>query len=734
MRSGSRHKKGIGITRRIALMSWSVTLLTLLIFAGLVIPQQKRIFQENLESKARGIEVSLHGIAANSVAHEDYSSVIDQCVQLQKGDPTVSFVVLVRNDGFSIVTESSGGRLDNLNSEWCSGPRRPQAHIGPEPLFGSTCFHYSSPFNCFGKEWGWIHIGLSIKAYERDVSEVYLRTTLLALVCGAISLLISVTHARRLVRPIRSLQSVVRQVALGDLSARASIFTGDEVEDLATSFNDMTYTLQRRDQILEGVRFTAREMLGTEDWRESLFPVLAKLGQASECSRAYTFEVEQNKDGQVYCCHHCEWTVSGLAPHKPCPGSEKVAWPGSHPCEWIDKLQRGSVFPAHATSLAPETKQFLGPSLQSVILLPIMVANSLYGVLGFNQCDHEREWSEAEMDSFHAAADMLGAAIEQSRTRAALLEANQNLEQRVLERTSELRAEIKAREEALARLAEAQQLLMDASRKAGMAEVATGVLHNVGNVLNSVNVSVNLISDHLRNSHLGGIGKLSLLFEEHKNDLPGFFASDPRAKKVPGYLQSLARQLQHESSLFHEELASLIKNIEHIKQIVVMQQDYAQAGGVIDTFPINHIIEDAIRITEAGFSHRNIVLKRQFTSAPSVTLDKHKVLQILVNLLRNAQQASDNVVGRIKTIEISVTEIDGKKARIQVRDNGVGISQENLPRVFSHGFTTKRDGHGYGLHMSALSAQEMDGSLQAQSEGPDKGALFTLDLPMTHPS
>ncbi|HEX5747505.1 MAG TPA: ATP-binding protein [Archangium sp.] len=67
--------------------------------------------------------------------------------------------------------------------------------------------------------------------------------------------------------------------------------------------------------------------------------------------------------------------------------------------------------------------------------------------------------------------------------------------------------------------------------------------------------------------------------------------------------------------------------------------------------------------------------------------------------------------------------------RIQVHDNGMGIAPEMLTRIFQYGFTTREEGHGFGLHSSALAAQELGGSLTVHSEGPGHGATFTLELP-----
>jgi signal transduction histidine kinase len=385
---------------------------------------------------------------------------------------------------------------------------------------------------------------------------------------------------------------------------------------------------------------------------------------------------------------------------------------------------------ARTRELSPQKQQLLGPTIQSLILIPVLVQGQWWGFLGFDQCDREREWSDGEKDSFRAAADMIGAAIERQRTRDALLEAKETLEERVVARTWELREQVKAKEKALAQLAETQQLLMDVSRKSGMAEVATGVLHNVGNVLNSVNVSANLVAEQLRHARFNSISRLADLLREHQHDLPRFLVNDPRGQRVPSYLQSLGLHLEQQQTQLVEELRQLVQNVEHIKQIVSMQQNYARVAGIIETLPMASVVEDALRITESGMVRAGISVLREFEPVPPASVDKHRTLQILVNLLRNARQALEADPKPEKQARVRIRRHGTHRVQVQVVDNGVGIRRENLTRIFSHGFTTKKDGHGFGLHLSALAATEMGGSLTVESAGPGLGACFTLELPL----
>jgi PAS domain S-box-containing protein len=288
--------------------------------------------------------------------------------------------------------------------------------------------------------------------------------------------------------------------------------------------------------------------------------------------------------------------------------------------------------------------------------------------------------------------------------------------------------DITERKHAEARLAETHKQLLDTSRQAGMAEVATGVLHNVGNVLNSVNVSATLLTDLVQKSKIDRIARLRDLLAEHEADLAAFFTRDPRGRQVPGYLETLAGHLTRERGELLRELEALRKNIEHIKDIVAMQQSYARVSGVSETVSVSELIEDALSMNTGAFERHQVHLSREYGALPIVTVQKHKVLQILVNLLRNAKHACDDSGKPAKQVTVRVAA-EGGRVRISVIDNGVGIPPENLTRIFAHGFTTRKDGHGFGLHSGALAARELGGSLSAHSDGPGCGATFILDLP-----
>ena len=219
---------------------------------------------------------------------------------------------------------------------------------------------------------------------------------------------------------------------------------------------------------------------------------------------------------------------------------------------------------------------------------------------------------------------------------------------------------------------------MLASRQAGMAEVATGVLHNVGNVLNSVNISAALVRDKVSQSHSVNLDKVLALLHEHEKNLGQFFAADPKGKKLIEYLEAVNRHLGAEKSLVHRELGTLSQNIEHIKEIVTMQQSYAQSSGVLEILEPAELVEDAIRMHAAAYQRHAVNVIREFAQVPPITVDRHKALQILTNLLHNAKYACDEKDPGERQVTARLSLAAPDRIRIEVADNGVGITSENL--------------------------------------------------------
>jgi Na+/proline symporter/signal transduction histidine kinase len=325
--------------------------------------------------------------------------------------------------------------------------------------------------------------------------------------------------------------------------------------------------------------------------------------------------------------------------------------------------------------------------------------------------------------------------VERRRVEEALLRAHDGLEQRVLQRTGELQRtndqleeQIGEREKAQLALILAHRELVNTAHRAGKAEVASSVLHNVGNVLNSVLVSTEIGLDMVERSRVVSLPRAMDLIAEHENDLDHFMTEDPKGRHLPGYLRALGQHLVGERRDLLKELQSLHRNIEHIKSIVRLQQDHAGVTSFIELVSPSDLVEDAIHINADLLARVGIRLVREYEKLPQLRLQRHKILQVLVNLVDNAGHALKLAIDPRLTLRVDT--VPGNGLRFEVADNGVGIAPETMASLFRHGFTTKKDGHGFGLHGGALIAREIGGTLTVRSDGPGCGATFILEVPV----
>jgi len=428
MTTESIQNRGPGITLRTALVSWLVTVSTLLLFVAAVIPQQKRIFLENLLSKASGVTVSLHDVTAGAAVNEDFSSVVDHCNEMLNGDRALDYIVLTKNDGYSLILDRSGWRAEMIaDKTWRPDDRKPVSGIGVVPLFNRRVFHYSQPFDYSGIGWGWIHVGLSLDSYDRNVAAVYRRTGLLAVGCIMLSLLASAFYARRLVRPILNLRSVVWKVAGGDLSARALVDSSDELGNLASSVNSMTQALLQRDKILQSVRFAAQQFLSNSEWNAVADQVLARIGEAADVSGVCVFQNQPGAGGSLLLSKRFEWAAPGIPLETSNPILQNIALRDAGLAHWVSQFEHFECVTVSSKSWSAPERAMLEPlGIHSLLLIPIRV-DAWWGFLGLS-VHHERQWTDAQQDSLRAAADMMGAAITRQRTQDALWRAKEEAE------------------------------------------------------------------------------------------------------------------------------------------------------------------------------------------------------------------------------------------------------------------------------------------------------------------
>lgn len=303
------------------------------------------------------------------------------------------------------------------------------------------------------------------------------------------------------------------------------------------------------------------------------------------------------------------------------------------------------------------------------------------------------------------------------------------LETKVQERTVELTREVSERKLAQEELARLNSHIAEVSHRAGMAEVANSVIHNVGNALNSINVAVSTINSEIRSSPLSALPKVADMIHDHKENFSSFIKNDEKGQKLPKLLEMLSAQWQIENQTLLTETSRLQDCVDHIHEIISRQQSLSGTMGIDETIRISDLINNCLNLYVTNFSNAKIIVSLHVDPELQWMGDRSKMSQILINLIMNAEESLVSSNAHPKTIKISCTQ-NSEEVRIEVCDNGLGIEPDVLAKLFSYGFTTKNFGHGLGLHASAIAANEMGGNLQAFSSGKDKGATFILTLPL----
>lgn len=266
------------------------------------------------------------------------------------------------------------------------------------------------------------------------------------------------------------------------------------------------------------------------------------------------------------------------------------------------------------------------------------------------------------------------------------------------------------------------------SREAGMAEVASSLLHSIGNVLNTVNTTAFLLRKKINTLETEKLSQVVTLLENNLSELGPFFTEHERGKHLLKYLSLLAQHSNADHEILLDEINNLSNSVATIKEIIDMQTSMNKPQPLMEQTLIPELLDSVLTIYNAKFKEKNISASTKNTVLHPVLTDKYKIEQILIKLVLNAIESLDKSSKKEKQLTLSANQSNDEIA-IQIIDNGSGIEPKNLSRIFSFGFTTRSYGHGFGLHSSILAAKEIGGSLEAYSEGLEKGATFTLKFP-----
>lgn len=278
--------------------------------------------------------------------------------------------------------------------------------------------------------------------------------------------------------------------------------------------------------------------------------------------------------------------------------------------------------------------------------------------------------------------------------------------------------------------------LVESAHRAGRAEVASEVLHNVGNVLNTLNISISQLLELHDRSPVTTVCDVLHLMDQQGESLPQFLVGDARGRKIQQHLPLFEQLLLQERVQVQTELQTLQKQCLHLREIIASQQVHSQHAVLLESVALPVLAETAIDLAKESLQTHKIELQRCISTQETGSVAKTKLLQVMVNLIRNACEATANLPEQSREIKVHLHSepVRGqsmmRKVFFSADDNGQGIAADDLTRIFAYGFTTKTHGHGFGLHSCANAMAEMGGSISAFSPGLGQGATFTITFPM----
>ena len=527
-------------------------------------------------------------------------------------------------------------------------------------------------------------------ALTASLEQIRLYTISLLVFALSIGLLLSAMITRGIIPPLRELMEAARLVASGDLNAEVNVKSRDEIGMLGGSFNTM----------INGLRAAELEK---QDYLDDLEKLNSKL-EDRVTKRTEDLERSEARIRTIY-----DNVGEGIVVI-----DEKGYIDSINPAaQRIFGLGNKDVIGMHAIFL-------LADKNYSDLKKSDAYIDDKDGPFKTNSTKHPVELQGKRMDgsSFPMEMVVTGMKLGDENMRACIVR------------------DITLRREAEARLEEAQSSIVNAAHKSGMAEMATGVLHNIGNILNSVNVSVEVISRIARNSKVTGLSKANAMLSENIENLGEFLSNDQKGKKLPEYYLKLGKILEDELGEIIDESNSLSEKTTMMKEVIGTQQSYATAGAFTEEFQVAPLIDDALKVQEASLHKWGVKVVKNYIETPDISAQKSKLLQVITNLIKNAREATiDNDEHyREKEIKIEIGLYKNKSIYVSIHDNGCGIDKDNLSNIFNHGFTTKEAGHGFGLHTSANSMTEMGGNLTASSDGHQRGSCFTVSIPIADSS
>lgn len=581
---------------------------------------------------------------------------------------------------------------------------------GSRLLAEQNLFEFASPVMLpeFGSneiKAGAILFGFSTLAMERDlliaeqtyrgeIKRQLFALTLLALLAMALGFILTRRQAEKITKPIEQLTLAAHTLAGGEYGREVSVSSNDEIQELASAFNTMAHDMQRTlsDLTTKNVEVNRARNELSELNRDLEAIVEKRTLQLSESENK--FRTLFNESADAILVADFEHIIDGnLAMLRMVGCTDKEAFLS---------LKLIDLFPERQ----PDGRR------------SVRAIKSVYD-RAITQGSQHLEWTMSRQDGSQFVAEVVVTSFPLD-------------DQMVLHGVFRDISERKRTELALKN---AQDRLLKAAHSAGMAEIATGVLHNIGNIINSVNISAQRLDTTLGSIKIQSLIKANQLLQSHRGNLADYLANDEKGRVWIDYFDRLVSMLSHDIEVVGDEVKDLSHKIAVMRDVIYTQQNYAKSGLYTENTSIQELVEDAVKLQWGSLRLQEVEVVREYSTAPRGNVARVKLVHVITNLIKNAREAMrDNPVdGRPKKLVIGIESAPDGLVEVLITDTGCGIEPEDLARIFHHGYTTKQDGHGFGLHTCANFMSEMGGELLAVSDGKGCGATFIMRFPLAEP-
>lgn len=417
----------VSIAVRTALLSWVISLVSVLLFVILIVPHEKQYFLDSLSSKAHIVEASIRDVASASLVAEDYSELIDHSIEILNNSKLLEYLVITREDGFSLIIQQHSWRTGSMDEKWREGKfSQVEGEIVHTDLSEKSVFHYNTKLSYAGVDWGWLHIGLGLDRYLESISTVYERITKVMLICLLIGLFAAILYAGRMVKPLQKLEHMAHQVASGNLTVSAQIHTHDEVEHLANSFNEMTKALRRRDAALQSIRFAAEHFMKMNEWNKAAYDVLAHLGSGIHADRVQLYKLsELDHELPTFERTH-DWKNAEMGVFE----DDQDSYPAGDACmSWMNELRDGFIVEKPVSQLDYASQELAKKQgIQAMIMAPIFCEGKFWGFFWVTDHQESRVWNSTITNSLKAVAEIFSAAIQRTCIQQEMIDARETAE------------------------------------------------------------------------------------------------------------------------------------------------------------------------------------------------------------------------------------------------------------------------------------------------------------------